>query len=91
MEKAHKKLISVKISKIDQHLKFMESNMQCSKDVKLALSQIGKEKKRFLHKRLNKNQQRLGPKKFEVNEKYKFLITSLKYLNSCFVLGLCLK
>ena len=45
MERAHKKLISVKISKIDQDLKFMESNMQCSKDVKLALSQMGKEKK----------------------------------------------
>ena len=70
MERAHKKLIAVKISKIDQDLKFLESNMQCSKDVKLALSQMRKQKKRFLHKRLNNNQQRLGPKKFEVNEKY---------------------
>ena len=91
MERAHKKLIAVKIGKIDKDLKFMESNMQCSMDVKVALRQIGKEKKRFMHKRLNKNQQRLGPKKFEVNQKYKFLITSFKYLNSCFVLGFWLK
>ena len=70
MEKAQQKLICSKISKFDKELQFLDTNLQCSDEVKAALIQMKKDKKKLLHKRLNKRQQRLGPKKFEVNKKY---------------------
>ena len=67
MDKSQQNLICAKISKFDKELHFLESNMQCSDDVKRALIQMKKDKKKLLHKRLNKRQQRLGPKMLEVN------------------------
>ena len=67
MEKEQQKLICSKISKFDKDLQFLETNIQCSDQVKAALIQMKKDKKKLLHKRLNRRQQRLGPKKFEVN------------------------
>ena len=70
MEKAQQKLICSKISKFDKDLQFLDTNIQCSDQVKAALIQMKKDKKKLLHKRLNRRQQRLGPKKFEVNRNY---------------------
>ena len=67
MEEAQQKLICFKISKFDKELQFLDTNIQCSDEVKAVLIQMKKDKKKLLHKRLNKRQQRLGRKKFEVN------------------------
>ena len=70
MEKAQQKLICSKISKFDKDLQFLDTNIQCSDQVKASLIQMKKDKKKLLHKRLNRRQQRLRPKKFEVNRNY---------------------
>ena len=67
MDKAQQKVICFKISKFDKELQFLDTNIQCSDEVKRALIKMKKDKKKLLHKRFNKRQQRLGPKKFEVN------------------------
>ena len=89
MEKAQQKFICSKISKFDKDLQFLDTNIQCSDQVKVALIQMKTDKKKLLHKRLNRRQQRLGPKKFEVFEimkKIHFPCGALLQLKSCFVL-----
>ena len=52
MEKAQQKLICSKISKFDKELQFLDTNIQCSDQVKASLIQMKKDKKKLLHKRL---------------------------------------
>ena len=54
---------SSKISKLDREKKFISQNLKSSDTVKEALLKIKKDKKRSLHRRLNKDLIKRGPKK----------------------------
>ena len=52
-----------KISKLDREINYISQKLQSSDKVKQALIKIQKDKKKSLHRRLNKGLMKSGPKK----------------------------